>query len=62
MEEVKKQIETEKESALRDIRRQVAMLSVDIAEKIMRNSLKDSKEQEDLINRMLDEMIETSKK
>jgi len=62
MEEVKKQIETEKESALRDIRRQVAMLSVNIAEKIMRNSLKDSKEQEDLINRMLDEMIETSKK
>ena len=26
------------------------------------DSLKDSKEQEDLINRMLDEMIETSKK
>ena len=62
MEEVKKQIETEKESALRDIRRQVAMLSVDIAEKVMRTTLADSKEQEALVNRMLDEMIETSKK
>ena len=38
MEEMKKQIETEKESAIRDIRRQVAVLSVGIAEKIMRNS------------------------
>lgn len=33
MDEVKKQIETEKESAIRDIRRQVAVLSVGIAEK-----------------------------
>ncbi len=62
MEEVKKQIETEKESAIRDIRRQVAVLSVDIAEKVMRNKLSDEKEQEALINRMLDEMLESSKK
>ena len=62
MEEVKKQIETEKDSAIREFRGQVAVLSVDIAEKIMRNKLSDSKEQEELINRMLDEMIESSKK
>ena len=55
-------IETEKESAIRDIRRQVAVLSVGIAEKIMRNKLADAKEQEELIDRMLDEMIESSKK
>ena len=60
--EIKKQIETEKESAIRDIRRQVAVLSVGIAEKIMRNKLADAKEQEELIDRMLDEMIESSKK
>ena len=60
--EVKKQIETEKESAIRDIRRQVAVLSVGIAEKIMRNKLADEKEQTELIDRMLDEMIESSKK
>lgn len=62
MAEIKKQIETEKESAIRDIRRQVAVLSVGIAEKIMRNKLADAKEQEELIDRMLDEMIESTKK
>lgn len=62
MEEMKKQIETEKESAIRDIRRQVAVLSVDIAEKIMRSKLADEKEQMGLIDRMLDEMLESSKK
>lgn len=62
MDEVKKQIETEKESAIRDIRRQVAVLSVGIAEKIMRSKLADEKEQTELIDRMLDEMIESSKK
>lgn len=62
MNEMKKQMETEKESAIRDIRRQVAALSVDIAEKIMRSKLADGKEQTDLIDRMLDEMLESSKK
>lgn len=62
MDEMKKQIETEKESAIRDIRRQVAALSVDIAEKIMRSKLADEKGQMDLIDRMLDEMLESSKK
>ena len=62
MEEMKKQIETEKESAIRDIRRQVAVLSVGIAEKVMRSKLADEKEQMALIDRMLDEMIETSNK
>lgn len=62
MDEMKKQIETEKESAIRDIRRQVAVLSVDIAEKIMRSKLADEKGQMDLIDRMLDEMLESSKK
>ena len=62
MTEVKKQIETEKESAIRDIRRQVAVLSVEIAEKIMRSKLVDTKEQNALIDRMLDEMLESSKK
>lgn len=37
------------------------MLSVGIAEKIMRNKLADEKEQAALIDRLLDEMIETSK-
>ena len=61
MEEVKKQIETEKESAIRDIRSQVAVLSVGIAEKVMRSKLSDEKEQVALIDRLMDEMIKSSK-
>ena len=61
MEEVKKQIATEKESAIRDIRRQVAVLSVGIAEKVMRNKLSDEKEQAELIDRLMDEMLKSSK-
>ena len=41
MEEVKRQIQAEKEDAIRDIRRQVAVLSVDIAEKVLRKNLDD---------------------
>ena len=61
MDEMKKQIETEKESAIRDIRRQVALLSVGVAEKVMRTKLADEKEQTELISRLIDEMVESSK-
>ena len=61
MEEMKKQIETEKESAIRDIRRQVAVLSVEISEKVLRTKLKDEEQQKELIARLLDEMVESSK-
>lgn len=56
VEEAKAQILVEKENALRDIRSTVAELSVKIAEKVMRNKLKGEGEQEQLIERMLDEM------
>ena len=61
MDEMKKQIETEKESAIRDIRRQVALLSVGVAEKVIRTKLADEKEQTELISRLVDEMVESSK-
>lgn len=54
--EAKQQIEVEKEDAIRDIRRQVGLLSVEIAEKVLRQSLKDDKDQMAMIDRMLDEM------
>ena len=57
MEEVRKQIETEKDQAIRDIRRQVAELSVDIAEKVLRESLKDQKQQVSMIDRLVDEAL-----
>ena len=56
IEEAKKQIQIEKEDAIRDIRRQVAELSVDIAEKVMRTNLEKDDEQTRLMNRLLDEI------
>ena len=49
------QIAAEKESALRDIRKEVAMLSVDISEKILRKDLASDREQEELVQRLVEE-------
>ena len=57
LDEVKKQIQIEKDEAIRDIRRQVAILSVDIAEKVIRKNLDDKREQTEMIDRMLDEVL-----
>ena len=54
--EAKAEIEQEKHAAIADIRKQVAELSVDIAEKILKQNLKDSKDQMRLIDKMLDEV------
>ena len=56
LEEAKQQIEVEKEDAIRDIRRQVGLLSVEISEKVLRQSLKTDKDQMAMIDRMLDEI------
>lgn len=56
MDEAKAAIEQEKKAAIADIRQQVATLSVDIAEKVLKQNLKDDKSQMDLIDRMLDEV------
>lgn len=62
LEETRLQIVAEKESALNDIRQQVAILSVDVAEKILRKDLKSDQEQLELVDRMIDEMVAASKK
>ena len=56
LEDARVAIEQEKKAAIADIRKQVATLSVEIAEKVLRQNLKDDKEQMDLIDRMLDEV------
>ena len=56
LEEAKAAIEQEKKAAIADIRQQVATLSVEIAEKVLRANLKDDKAQMDLIDRMLDDV------
>ena len=58
---VKQQIQIEKDEAIRDIRRQVAVLSVDIAEKVLRKNLQDKESQMGMIDRMLDEVLTPNK-
>lgn len=59
--DAKAQIETEKQNAIRDIRTQVAELSVSVAEKILREKLSGEKAQMDMINRLLDEVASDNK-
>ena len=61
LDEARVKIEAEKESALREIRSQTAMLSVKIAEKVLRQQLSTDKAQIDLVYRMLDEVTAPSK-
>ena len=56
LEEAKAEIESEKQAAINDIKSQVAALSVEIAEKVLRSKLSDDKAQMDLIDNMLDEV------
>ena len=55
--EARTEIEAEKEAALRDVRKEVAVLSVSIAEKILRKDLADDREQREYIDRMVEETV-----
>lgn len=57
MEEMKRLIDTEKLQAINEIRRQVADISVDIAEKILRENLNTSNSQMSMIERLVDEAM-----
>ena len=52
----KESVQLEKDNAIKEIRSQVAELSVTIAEKIIRGELKDEKSQNDMIDKLLDEI------
>lgn len=56
IEEAKARIREEKEAAIRDVRKEVAVLSVSIAEKIVRKEIATDKGQMELIDRMMDSM------
>jgi ATP synthase F0 subcomplex B subunit len=55
------EIAAERESAIRDIRRQVAMISVEVAEKILRKDLGGEADQLALLDRMVDEAEQARK-
>ena len=57
--EARTQIAAEKESALRDIRREVAVLSVIVAEKILRKDLSTDASQMELLEKMVSEAKST---
>ena len=56
MDETRERIRQEKEAALRDIRREVATLSVAIAEKVVRKELSSDEGQKELVDRMFEEL------
>ena len=62
LEDARVRIEAEKESALREIRSQVALLSVKVAEKVIRQNLSTDKAQMDLVNKMLDEVSSSKRR
>lgn len=54
--EARARIAEEKESAMRDIRREAALLSVGVAEKILREELSSEKAQQAYLERLVDEV------
>ena len=59
LEKAKLEIAAERESTLKDIRKQVALLSVNVAEKIVRKDISTEAGQIDLIERLVEEASRT---
>ena len=55
MASAREQINNEKMAAITELKNQVASLSVDIAEKILKSELKDDNKQKEMVNSALDE-------
>ncbi len=58
--DAKVQIAAEKESALRDVRKEVALLGVQVAEKVLRHELQDDGSQQALLDQLVKEASEAS--
>lgn len=56
MDETRERIREEKEAALRDIRKEVAVISMAIAEKVVRKELSGPAGQKEMIDRIFDEL------
>ena len=56
MDETRERIREEKEAALRDIRKEVAVISMAIAEKVVRKELSGTAGQKEMIDRIFDEL------
>lgn len=56
VEEATRRIREEKDKAIREVRSEIAGLSIDIAEKIMKEKMVNDDKQQNIINRLLDEV------
>ena len=56
LEQARTQIAAEKERALRDVRKEVAVLSVAVAEKVLRKDLDSDPGRDELLGRLVDEL------
>ena len=56
MEDAKSQIEMEKSKAVAELKSQVATLSIEIAEKIIKGELSDKAKQESLVNNLIEDV------
>ncbi|MEQ1586813.1 MAG: F0F1 ATP synthase subunit B [Cyclobacteriaceae bacterium] len=56
IEDAKTIIQTEKNAALRDVKEQVAMFSIEIAEKLIKKNLSDDKAQKELANTFIKDL------
>lgn len=56
IEDAKAVIQTEKQAALRDVKEQVALFSLEVAEKLVKKNLSDDKSQKELVDRFVNEL------
>ena len=56
IEDARSRINEEKKAALKEARKELAIISLAISEKVVRNKLSDDKAQRDLVDRLVDEL------
>lgn len=56
IEDAKSVIQTEKQAALRDVKEQVALFSLEVAEKLIKKNLESDKSQKELVDRYVKEL------
>lgn len=57
VEEARQRINEEKEAALKDARKELARISLAVAEKVVRKELSDDKAQKEFVDRLVDEAV-----
>ena len=57
VEEARQRINEEKEAALKDARKELALISLAVADKVLRKELSDDKAQKERVDRLVDEVL-----